>query len=156
MFLQTKCLHRASNLMTLSSGFRHVHLVKAKSSSVNKLFGWVNRKGKKWLEGREHDREKRKRKGWSSKTNIFRSYRKFNNSVLQFTQKYRKIDTVSTSQNSRDASSKGMQHLNYVFPVILGQQLISCWALWESFGFLEDSRCSPAYFTDFVSRKWKR
>ena len=122
----------------------------------SKLNPAVNRKGKKWLEGREHDREKRKRKGWSSKTNIFRSYRKFNNSVLQFTQKYRKIDTVSTSQNSRDASSKGMQHLNYVFPVILGQQLISCWALWESFGFLEDSRCSPAYFTDFVSRKWKR
>lgn len=50
----------------------------------------------------------------------------FNKSVLQFTLRRGKINMVYTSQNSRAASPEGMEHLNYVLPVILGQQLISC------------------------------
>jgi len=50
----------------------------------------------------------------------------FNKSMLQFTLRHRKFNTVYTSQNSGAASSEGMEQINNVFPVILGLQLISC------------------------------
>ena len=122
--------------------------------SINNLFIREQKKGKKG----ERDKIEKKIEGgrrWSYNRNIFRTSRMFNKSMLQFTLRHRKFNTVYTSQNSGAASSEGMEQINNVFPVILGLQLISCWALRKSFRSLGDSWCCLACLTDFESREWK-
>lgn len=61
-FLQTKCLCCASNLITMSSGFRHIHLVIAKLIQQHKQTIWMSEQEREEMAGGKRARQRNKEK----------------------------------------------------------------------------------------------